>query len=40
MIVGIDISKDWFDIAWQDADQLKNQHFPYTEEGIAKRRSR
>ena len=35
MIVGIDISKDWFDIAWQDADQLKNQRFPYTEEGMA-----
>lgn len=34
MIVGIDISKDWFDIAWQDADQLKNQRFSYTEEGM------
>lgn len=34
MIVGIDISKDWFDIAWQDADQLSNQRFPYTEEGM------
>ncbi|BBL35046.1 hypothetical protein Nstercoris_01300 [Nitrosomonas stercoris] len=34
MIVGIDISKDWFDITWQDADQLKNQRFPYTEAGM------
>lgn len=34
MIVGIDISKDWFDTAWLVSDQLFSQRFPYTDEGI------
>lgn len=34
MIVGIDISKDWFDTAWSVAGQTRNHHFAYTEESI------
>lgn len=34
MIVGIDISKDWFDTAWLISDQLCSRRFPYTDEGI------
>lgn len=34
MIVGIDISKDWFDAAWQVAGRVRSQQFAYTAEGI------
>lgn len=34
MIVGIDISKDWFDTVWLVSDQLCSQRFSYTDEGI------
>lgn len=34
MIVGIDISKKWFDAAWQVDGQGRHQRFEYTEEGI------
>ncbi len=34
MIVGIDISKDWFDAAWQVAGRIRSQQFTYTAEGI------
>lgn len=35
MIVGIDVSKQSFDAAWQCQGQWQHQHFEYTEEGIA-----
>ena len=34
MFVGIDVSKDWFDAAWQAEGQLRTQQFAYTDEGI------
>lgn len=34
MLVGIDISKKWFDVAWRQDDQSRNQRFDYTDEGI------
>lgn len=34
MIVGIDISKAWFDVAWQAAGRVRSQQFSYTAEGI------
>lgn len=34
MIVGIDISKQWFDAAWQDLGQTQHQRFEYNETGI------
>jgi transposase len=36
MIVGIDISKEWFDAAWISEGQGQHQRFAYTEEGIYK----
>jgi len=35
MIVGIDISKQWFDAAWQDNGKVHHQRFEYNETGIA-----
>lgn len=34
MIVGIDISKKWFDAAWRMDGQGRHQRFEYTDEGI------
>jgi transposase len=34
MIVGIDVSKKWFDVAWQEGDSSRHQRFLYTDEGI------
>lgn len=34
MLVGIDISKKWFDVAWRQDDQSRYYRFDYTEEGI------
>lgn len=34
MLVGIDISKKWFDVAWRQDDQSRYHRFDYTEEGI------
>lgn len=34
MIIGIDISKAWFDAAWTSAGQRRHQRFEYTGEGI------
>jgi transposase len=34
MIIGIDISKQWFDAAWQDNGQTRHQRFEYNEIGI------
>lgn len=34
MIIGIDISKQWFDAAWQDHGQTQHQRFEYNETGI------
>ena len=34
MFVGIDISKDWFDVAWQVDGQVRCQKFAYTDQGI------
>jgi len=34
MIVGIDISKQWIDAAWQQNGQLQQQRFDYNETGI------
>lgn len=36
MIVGIDVSKKWFDAAWQSDGQVRHQRFEYTDEGIGK----
>ena len=35
MIIGIDISKQTFDIAWEEAGQSHHRQYPYTEEGMA-----
>ncbi len=35
MVVGIDVSKQSFDAAWQRQGQWHYQHFEYTDEGIA-----
>lgn len=35
MIVGIDVSKQSFDAAWQQQGQWQHQHFEYSDEGIA-----
>lgn len=34
MIVGIDVSKKWFDAAWRVDGQSRHQRFEYTDEGI------
>lgn len=34
MVVGIDVSKDWFDAAWIVADAIRTQQFIYNDEGI------
>ena len=34
VVVGIDVSKDWFDIAWKENDRIKNQRFDSTVSGI------
>lgn len=34
MFAGIDVSKDWFDAAWEVDGQIRCQQFAYTEEGI------
>ena len=34
MVVGIDVSKDWFDAAWLVDAQVRCQQFAYTDEGI------
>lgn len=34
MLIGIDISKDWFDAAWQCEGKVRCQQFAYTDEGI------
>lgn len=34
MVIGIDISKDWFDAAWQDGSKLHQVRLAYTPEGI------
>lgn len=34
MVVGIDVSKDWFDAAWQRDGRLRTQQFAYTDQGI------
>lgn len=36
MIVGIDVSKKWFDAAWQSDGQALHQRFECTDEGIGK----
>lgn len=28
MVVGIDVSKDWFDASWQDSEKNYTQRFP------------
>lgn len=35
MIIGMDISKQTFDIAWEVDGQLQHQSYPYSDEGIA-----
>lgn len=35
MIIGIDISKQSFDTAWQEGEQSRHRHYAYTDEGIA-----
>lgn len=35
MIIGIDVSKQTFDVAWQESEQGNHQVFAYTDEGIA-----
>lgn len=32
--VGIDISKDWFDVAWKENGRIKSQRFDYSTAGI------
>lgn len=34
MFVGIDISKDWFDAAWEFGGQVRCQQYAYTDEGM------
>ncbi|ART83840.1 hypothetical protein CBP31_15345 [Oceanisphaera profunda] len=34
VVVGIDVSKDWFDIAWKENDRIKTQRFDSTASGI------
>ena len=34
MIVGIDISKDWLDAAWREAQRLRSERYEYTAEGL------
>ena len=34
MFAGIDVSKDWFDVAWEVAGQIRCQQFAYTDEGM------
>ncbi|MEY4100098.1 MAG: hypothetical protein RL300_1269 [Pseudomonadota bacterium] len=34
MFAGIDVSKDWFDAAWEVAGQIHCQQFAYTDEGM------
>lgn len=34
MVVGLDISKNWFDAAWSVAGTNRTQQFAYTDEGI------
>lgn len=35
MIIGIDVSKQTFDIAWEGSGQVQHQSYPYSDEGIA-----
>lgn len=35
MIVGIDVSKKWFDVAWQSDGPVRHQRFDYSNEGIS-----
>jgi transposase len=35
MIVGIDVSKEWFDVAWESGGRSQHQRFDYTEQGIS-----
>jgi transposase len=34
MIVGIDVSKEWFDAAWDAEGRARHQRFGYTDEGV------
>lgn len=34
MVVGIDVSKDWFDASWLDSGESQIQRFSYTDKGI------
>lgn len=34
MFAGIDVSKDWFDVAWEADGQIRCQQLAYTEDGI------
>ena len=34
VVVGIDVSKDWFDIAWKENSRIKTQRFDSTVSGI------
>ena len=34
MFAGIDVSKDWFDAAWEEPGRLCCERFAYTHEGI------
>ena len=34
MFTGIDVSKDWFDAAWEVQGRLYCEHFAYTDEGM------
>jgi transposase len=34
MFAGIDVSKDWFDVAWLVEGQLRSAHFDYSDQGI------
>lgn len=34
MIVGIDVSKEWFDVAWDAEGRTHHQRFDYTDEGV------
>lgn len=34
MFVGVDVSKDWFDAAWEVGGQILCQQFAYSDEGI------
>lgn len=36
MYCGIDVSKDWFDVAWEDAGQVRCRRFDYTDDGMEK----